>query len=83
VIITGAAGGHTKYFPVVAVKKGVKNMSKRWQEILGGPKLPPKDKATLMRRLREDRKAQGLVRLELWIKPGDKTKITDYANSLL
>ena len=42
-----------------------------------------KPKSELMQRLRDEREAQGLKRVEFWIKPEHKAKIKAYIKKLM
>jgi hypothetical protein len=41
-----------------------------------------KDKAELMRRVRRERKEQGLVELREWLSPADREKVRQFIASL-
>ena len=42
----------------------------------------PKSKAEMMARLREERRAKGLKRIELWVRPEDEEDVKTFALSL-
>ena len=48
----------------------------------GGKTMTAQSKADLMRRLREQRKAAGLVKIEVWVKPEYRERVQKYVKRL-
>lgn len=55
---------------------------KRGQEVLGGSKLPPKDKAAMMRRKRAEYAEAGMSRAEFWLTPEQKERVIKYVEKV-